>query len=275
MKNISGFGLGLRRDFLQEIRSDGFLPDFWEVTPENWLHMPYHHREKFEEVLSYRPAVAHGLSLSIGSPEPLDRKFLKAIKKFLDTYKIEHYSEHISFSSHFGSQTYELLPLSMTKKNLLHVSDRIKQVQDFLGRELILENATYYYTLESQMSEAEFINSLLQSSGAKLLLDINNVYVNATNHHFSATQFLKELDISKTAYIHMAGHYEDKELDMLIDSHGMPIRDEVWELLKTVVSKIDVPAMIERDNNIPPLSELIQEYKHLQGVVHGVRDEKD
>jgi uncharacterized protein (UPF0276 family) len=274
VKDINGFGLGLRRDFLQDINRDGFLPDFWEVTPENWLCMPYHHREKFEEVMTLRPTVAHGLSLSIGSPEPLDMKFLKSIKKFLDTYHIEHYSEHISFSSHFGDQTYELLPLSMTKKNLLHVKERIQRVQDFLQRELILENATYYYTLESEMSEAEFINSLLESSGAKLLLDVNNVYVNATNHKFSAKQFLKELDISKTAYIHMAGHYEDKELEMLIDSHGMPIRDEVWELLKTVVGVIDVPVMIERDNNIPPLSELIEEYRYLQSVVKEVQNEK-
>ncbi len=119
LNNIDGLGLGLRRDFLQEIDKDGFLPDWWEIAPENWFDIPYHHREKFEEIISQRPVVAHGLSLSIGSMEPVDMKFLKQMKRFLDRYDIEHYSDHISFTSLMGAQTYDLLPLSMTKMRLI------------------------------------------------------------------------------------------------------------------------------------------------------------
>ncbi|WP_037940181.1 DUF692 domain-containing protein [Sulfurospirillum arcachonense] len=271
MNNINGLGLGLRRDFLQEIDADGFLPDWWEIAPENWFDIPFHHREKFEEVISLRPVVAHGLSLSIGSHEPIDKKFLKQMKSFLDRYKIEDYSDHISFTSLLGSQTYDLLPLSMTKKSIEHTSDKIKRVMDYMQRELILENATYYYVPDSDMREVEFINELMEKSGAKLLLDVNNIYVNAQNHGFDAHEFLNELDVSKAAYIHVAGHYEDEELGMIIDSHGMPVKQEVWDFLGDTLKKVDIPVMIERDNNIPQYSVMEKEYKILKKVVKNAR----
>ncbi|MDX1809965.1 MAG: DUF692 domain-containing protein [Sulfurospirillaceae bacterium] len=274
MIDIKGCGLGLRRDFLHEIAVDGFLPDFWEVTPENWIYMPYHHREKFEETVALRPTLAHGLSLSIGSPESVNKKFLKEIKQFLDRYGIKYYSEHLSFSSFGANQTYELLPLPMTKKMALHVSDKVKVVEDILQRNLILENATYYHTPQSDLSESEFINMVLDKSGAKLLLDVNNVFVNSENHGYDAISFLDELDISKAAYIHVAGHYKDDELALIIDSHGMPVADQVWELLKHTLSKTDTPVMIERDNNIPPYKTLEKEYKKLQKLLNGVRHDR-
>jgi len=271
MNNIQGLGLGLRRDFLQEIDADGFLPDWWEIAPENWFDIPYHHREKFEQMMSLRPTVAHGLSLSIGSQEPLDKKFLKQMKSFLDRYGIENYSDHISFTSLFGAQTYDLLPLSMTKKSIAHMSEKIKKVSDFMQRPLMLENATYYYVPDSDMREVDFINELMEKSGAKLLLDVNNIYVNAQNHGFSAYNFLNELDLSKAAYIHVAGHYKDEDLGMLIDSHGMPVKDEVWSFLEDTLRKVDIPVMIERDNNIPSYDVMREEYRILEGVVNNAR----
>jgi len=271
MNNIKGLGLGLRRDFLQEIDEDGFLPDWWEIAPENWFDIPYHHREKFEQMMSLRPTVAHGLSLSIGSQEPLDEKFLKKMKSFLDRYKIENYSDHISFTSLFGAQTYDLLPLSMTKKSIAHMSEKIKRVSDFMQRPLMLENATYYYVPDSDMREVDFINELMEKSGAKLLLDVNNIYVNAENHGFNAHDFLDELDLSKAAYIHVAGHYKDEDLGMLIDSHGMPVKDEVWSFLEDTLKKVDIPVMIERDNNVPEYKVMEEEYKILQKVVKNAR----
>jgi len=271
MNNIKGLGLGLRRDFLQEIDEDGFLPDWWEIAPENWFDIPYHHREKFEQMMSLRPTVAHGLSLSIGSQEPLDEKFLKKMKSFLDRYKIENYSDHISFTSLFGAQTYDLLPLSMTQKSIAHMSEKIKRVSDFMQRTLMLENATYYYVPDSDMREVEFINELMEKSGAKLLLDVNNIYVNAENHGFNAHDFLDELDLSKAAYIHVAGHYKDEDLGMLIDSHGMPVKDEVWSFLEDTLKKVDIPVMIERDNNVPEYKVMEEEYKILQKVVKNAR----
>ncbi len=271
MNNIKGLGLSLRRDFLQEIDSDGFLPDWWEIAPENWFNIPYHHREKFEEIISLKPIVAHGLSLSIGSPEPIDKTFLQQMKRFLDKYKIENYSDHISFSTLFGAQTYELLPLSMTKKMITHISGKIKQVEDFLGRGLILENSTYYYVPDSDMREVDFINELMEKSGARLLLDVNNIYVNSKNHNFDAHQFLDELELSHAAYIHVAGHYEDSKLDMIIDSHGMSVKEEVWDFLSDTLKKVDIPVMIERDNNIPGYKEMQKEYKILKSVVKGAK----
>jgi len=271
MNNIQGLGLGLRRDFLQEIDADGFLPDWWEIAPENWFDIPYHHREKFEQMMSIRPTVAHGLSLSIGSQEPLDKKFLKQMKSFLDRYGIENYSDHISFTSLFGAQTYDLLPLSMTKKSIAHMSEKIKKVSDFMQRPLMLENATYYYVPDSDMREVDFINELMEKSGAKLLLDVNNIYVNAQNHDFSAYNFLNELDLSKAAYIHVAGHYKDEDLGMLIDSHGMPVKDEVWSFLEDTLRKVDIPVMIERDNNIPSYDVMREEYRILEAVVNNAR----
>ena len=270
MHGIKGCGLGLRREFLSEITEDGFLPDWWEITPENCIYMPHHHRKAFEKAISLRPVVAHGLSLSIGSPDPLDMVFLRQLKDFFDRYGIEHYSEHLSFSGFEGAQTYELLPLPMTQEVITHVSERVRIVQDVLERPLILENATYYYVPEAHMSEAEFINGVLRESGAMMLLDVNNVYVNSINHGFDATTFIDQMDLDKVAYIHVAGHYADESLGLLIDTHGRKVKDEVWDLLKKTVGERAIPVMIERDNNIPPLHELAMEYKKLESLVKEV-----
>ncbi|NKQ41358.1 MAG: DUF692 domain-containing protein [Sulfurovum sp.] len=271
MNNIKGLGLGLRRDFLQEIDADGFLPDWWEIAPENWFDIPYHHREKFEEIISLRPIVAHGLSLSIGSMEPVDMKFLKKMKNFLDRYDIDHYSDHISFTSLMGSQTYDLLPLAMTKKVIERISQKAKIVEDILQRPLILENATYYYVPDSDMREVDFINELMASSGIGLLLDVNNIYVNGQNHGFDPYKFLDELELEHAVYIHVAGYYKDKELGMLIDSHGMPVKKEVWRFLEETLRRVQIPVMIERDNNIPKYKVMQREYRTLEKVVDDAR----
>lgn len=273
MNNINGLGLGLRREFLKDINKDEFLPDWWEIAPENWMNMPHHYREMFEEALRLRPTVAHGLSLSIGSHEPFDKEFLKNMKAFLDRNRIEHYSDHLSFTSLEGQQTYELLPVAMTKKNVEHIADRIKYVSDYMGRRLMLENSTYYYMPESDMREADFINAVMHKSGGKLLLDVNNIYVNGQNHGFDPYDFLDELDLDTAAYIHVAGHYHDKDLDLIIDSHGTSVKDEVWEFLAHTLRKVDIPVMIERDNHVPPYEVMQKEFKILEKIVQGAKDE--
>ena len=272
MININGCGLGLRSDFLLDLKTSNFQPDWWEVTPENWMHMPKIYEKAFEEAVFSRPTIAHGLSLSIGSVDKLNKKFVKQIKQFLDRYNIEYYSEHLSFSSFDKKQSYELLPVPMTKKMVSHISDRVKEVEDIIQRDLILENATYYYIPYSEMKEIDFINEVLEKSGAKMLLDVNNVFVNSVNHGFKAREFIDKIDKSKIAYMHMAGHYDDKELNFKIDSHGMPICSGVWKLLEYTLKQINAPVMIERDNNIPPLNELAIEYKQLEEIVKKVKD---
>lgn len=274
MINLKGCGLGLRSDFLLDIESSKFQPDWWEVTPENWMHMPRMYEKAFEQAVFSKPTVAHGLSLSIGSADKLNKKFVKQIKTFLDRYNIEFYSEHLSFSSLDNKQSYELLPLPMTKKMVNIISDRVKEVEDIIQRNLILENATYYLAPYSEMREVDFINEVMEKSGAKMLLDVNNVFVNGVNHSFKARKFIDQIDKSNVAYMHMAGHYFDEDSGFKIDSHGMPICSGVWKLLEYTLKQIDAPVMIERDNNVPPLRELSIEYKKMEKICKAIRNGK-
>ncbi|RXJ58005.1 DUF692 domain-containing protein [Candidatus Marinarcus aquaticus] len=266
MSKLQGCGLGLRREFIQEVIPQGFKPDFWEITPENWIHMPYHHKEAFEEIVSSSKTIAHGVSLSIGSDKKPSKKFLKQMKDFLDCYHIKEYSEHISFSNMQNAHSYELLPLPLTKSMIERLCDRIKYVQDALQRELILENATYYYVPHATMSEIDFLNELIHKSGVKFLLDVNNVYVNSVNHNYDAKAFIDEFDMSTVSYIHIAGHYDDKESGFLVDTHGKAVKDEVWDLLEHTLKKRKVPTMIERDNHIPSLKAMKREYEKLSSL---------
>lgn len=271
MGKLRGCGLGLRREFLNEALYSDFKPDFWEVTPENWIYMPYEYKESFEKIVSSNKTIAHGVSLSIGSKDKPSKKFLKSIKSFLDRYNIKEYSEHISFSSFNHNQTYELLPLPMTKSMIDLLHERVEYVQDILQRELILENATYYYTYDSTLSEIEFINELIHKSKVKLLLDVNNVYVNSINHNYDAKKFIDDLDTSTVSYIHVAGHLDDEESGYLVDTHGAEVKNEVWDLLQYTLQKKKVATMIERDNNIPNLDELKSEYRYLEKIYKGIK----
>jgi len=264
---IKGCGLGLRREFLEAFTALKKKPDWIEITPENWILTPHRYRENFEQIMDSMPVVAHGVSLSIGSPEPIDKSFLSEIKAFLERYRIEHYSEHLSFSTLGGIQTYELLPLPMTRAMVVHIGDKIKQVQDFLQRPLILENASYYLAPYSEMREVDFINEIAEYADTKLLLDVNNVYVNATNHGFDADTYIAQIPPSRVAYMHIAGHLEYPDEVLLLDTHGEAITKKVWKLLERTLKKIDAPVMIERDNNIPPLKELMNEYQKLSKIV--------
>ncbi|PSM53073.1 DUF692 domain-containing protein [Campylobacter blaseri] len=271
MEKLQGCGLGLRREFLVEALSSDFKPDFWEITPENWIQMPYHHRENFEKIVSQNKIVAHGVSLSIGSNKKPSKKFLKDLREFLDKYNIKEYSEHISFSHVDFSQSYELLPICLNKKSLNLLNDRVNYVQDELGRKLILENATYYYKVQEKMSEVEFINKLVEKSGVGILLDVNNVYVNSVNHNFDAQKFIDDLDKSTIAYIHIAGHFNDRESGFLVDTHGKNVTKKVWELLAYTLEQKKVPCMIERDNNIPSLDELGKEFEKMKQIYESVK----
>jgi hypothetical protein len=267
VKNIHGCGLGLRREFLDAFIALKKKPDWIEITPENWIFTPHRYREPLESIMASMPVVAHGVSLSIGSTDAIDKSFLTVMKTFLDRYNIEHYSEHLSFSTLGGMQTYELLPLPMTRAMVVHIGDKIKQVQDFLQRPLILENASYYLAPYSEMREVDFINEIVEYADTKLLLDVNNVYVNATNHGFNADKYIAQIPPSRVAYMHIAGHLEYPDEALLLDTHGEAITKKVWKLLERTLKTHSAPVMIERDNNIPPLKELMKEYKKLTKIV--------
>lgn len=269
MKEISGCGLGLRRDFIHEFALTHERPNWIEITPENWFFTPHRYGEHFEQIMREYSVVAHGVSLSIGSPEPVDKSFLARMKAFLDRYKIEHYSEHVSFSTLYGKQTYELLPLPMTQSMVRHLCDKIASVQDTLERHLILENASYYISPYSEMREVDFLCEVLEQSNTTLLLDVNNVYVNSVNHRFDADHYIAQIPPQRVAYMHIAGHLEYPDEELLLDTHGEAICDDVWGLLERTLATHKAPVMIERDNNIPALEVLMEEFRTLKRIVGG------
>lgn len=266
MKNICGAGLGFRREMLKELSPT--LPsevDFWEVAPENWIPLGGKYQEQFQQASSQAPFTTHGLSLSIGSSDKLDVEFVKTVKRFLDANNIALYSEHLSFCSGNGHM-YDLMPIPFTEDAIKHVVSRIVQVQDIIERPLVLENVSYYIAPGQEMDELEFTKSILKESGCQMLLDVNNVYVNSINHKYDAKAFINGLPSDKIVYGHIAGHYDEAE-DLKVDTHGADVIEPVWDLLEHAYLTHGVfPTLLERDFNIPPLSELLAEVKKIKQI---------
>lgn len=261
-------GIGYRKEFSKEfLQSDSLKPDFIEVAPENWIDLGGYWKKELNKVADKYPIYSHGLSLSIGSPEGIDVEFLKKIKLFLDEYQIPIYSEHLSFTKIKNAHLYDLLPIPFTHDAIRQVVENIKQVQDILNRRLIIENVSYYTTMVSEMKEVDFINEILLQSDCELLLDVNNIFVNAFNHQYDPIHFINHINLDKLRYIHIAGHEKVNER-LIIDTHGEPIIDPVYDLYEYTIRKInqDVPTLLERDFNIPELSELNQELTRLKQI---------
>ncbi len=202
--------------------------------------------------------MCHGLSLSIGSPEPLDVEFVKSLKVFFEEHNIKIFSEHLSYCSGTGHM-YDLMPIPFTQDAIAHVVPRIKQVQDILEQQIAIENVSYYGAPGQQLSELEFTNIILEQADCKLLLDVNNIYVNSINHGYNAQAFLTGLPSNRIAYGHVAGHYNEAD-DLIVDTHGADVIDPVWELLDKAYEVHGVfPTLLERDFNIPTMNVLTKE----------------
>ena len=265
---LQGAGLGLRREMLDDIlTAKPAIIDFFEVAPENWIPFGGSLQRKFGQLTEQYRFICHGLSLSIGSPDPLDVIFIRQVKQFLKQHNISLYSEHLSYCSGKG-HLYDLMPIPFTQEAVHYVAKRIRQVQDILEQPLILENVSYYAAPGQQMSEQEFTLAVLQEADCQLLLDVNNIYVNSVNHGYSAEQFLQAMPSSRIAYYHIAGHFKEAD-DLLIDTHGAAVADPVWQLLQMAYQQHGVkPTLLERDFNIPQLNVLCEELrqiKELQG----------
>jgi uncharacterized protein (UPF0276 family) len=262
--NLTGAGLGLRRALLSPLADH--LPSqisFLEVAPENWINVGGKFSRRFRELLSHYPLICHGLSLSIGSPAPLDKNFLLQIKDFLHIHKVQLYSEHLSYCSDDG-HLYDLMPIPFTNEAVTYVAGRIREVQDILERRLIIENVSYYAAPSQEMDEIDFINAVLEEADCDLLLDVNNIYVNSINHSYDPEEFLRALPADRVAYFHVAGHYHEAE-DLRIDTHAAPVIDPVWNLLSKAYAHFGaVPTLLERDFNIPPLAELLGEVDRIR-----------
>ena len=259
-------GLGLRREMLDEMLIDVPKPiEFLEVAPENWLKLGGRFGKQFKQLTEQHAFVCHGLSLSIGSPAALDIEFVQSLKAFFKEHNIRLFSEHLSYCSGEGHM-YDLMPIPFTEDAIKHVASRIRQVQDILEQPIAIENVSYYGAPGQQMTELEFTNAVLEEADCKLLLDVNNIYVNSINHGYDAEQFLAALPTKRIAYGHVAGHYTEAE-DLLVDTHGAPVIDPVWQLLEKAYEVHGVfPTLLERDFNIPPMSELLTELKTIEAL---------
>ena len=264
---VHGVGLGLRRAMLSSLAdSSTDLISFWEVAPENWINVAGRYGKQFRELTEKYPFICHGLSLSIGSPAPLDEAFLQRLKRFFREHQIRYYSEHLSYCSDDG-HLYDLMPIPFTEEAVHYVADRIRSVQAILEQKIAIENISYYVAPGKQMEEIDFLNAVLEEADCDLLLDVNNIYVNSINHRYDAEAFLRQLPAERIRYIHVAGHYQEAE-DLLVDTHGSSVIDPVWQLLEKAYQHFGVlPTLLERDFNIPALPELLEEARvidHLQ-----------
>lgn len=270
---VEGAGLGLRRALMGPLSDyDGQLPDFFEVAPENWIRTGGRLGRRFDEFAARFPFVTHGLSLSLGGPEPLDLSLLADIRGFLRRFDIRCYTEHLSYCSDHG-HLYDLMPIPFTEEAVHYVAQRIRDVQDFLGQRIGIEHVSYYAAPGAQMSELEFVNAVLEEADCGLLLDVNNAWVNSINHDYDPKEFIAGLPGERIMYVHVAGHYDEAE-DLKVDTHGSDVIDPVWDLLGFAYQQFGVlPTMLERDFNLPPLPQLlgeVGEIRRLQEAAGGL-----
>jgi len=263
-RELRGAGLGLRRALLGSLQDmDDKAVDFMEAAPENWIGVGGRFGRQFRELAERHTIALHGLSLDIGGPDPIDVDLVRSIKTLISEIDAPVYSEHMSYCA-AGGHLYDLLPIPFTEEAVRQVAARVRQVQDILGQAIALENSSYYAQPHNEMTESAFIRAVLEESNCELLLDVNNIYVNSINHNYDPIEFLDSLPLERTRYIHIAGHY-DEAPDLKVDTHGADVIDPVWSLLAQAYQRLGpVPTLLERDFNLPPLPELLQEVEQVR-----------
>jgi uncharacterized protein (UPF0276 family) len=254
-----GFGLGLRVDHYEAILSQRPNVDWFEALTENYLvpgGKPLHFLTRIRERY---PLAMHGVSMSIGSTHPLDREYLSQVRTLAARIEPEWISDHLCWTGVAGKNVHDLLPLPYTEEALANVVDRVRTVQDILGRRILLENVSSYVTFrDSRLTEWEFLSAVAEAADCLILLDVNNIYVSSINHEFDPHDYLNAIPVERVQQIHLAGH--ESHGDYLIDTHDHPVPDPVWDLYGAAVRRFgNVSTMIERDANIPPLGELCAE----------------
>ncbi|MDD5037239.1 MAG: DUF692 domain-containing protein [Methylococcaceae bacterium] len=263
-RRIEGAGLGLRREHLFPLEAKApTVIDFFEMSPENWMGIGGRLGMAFRALTERHAFVAHGLSLSLGGPAPLDEAFLRRMKAFLDRHHIPLYTEHLSYCGDEG-HLYDLYPIPFTEEAVFHVAGRIRRAQEILERRIAIENTSYYVRPPlADMDELGFIRAVLEEAGCDLHLDINNIYVNSVNHGYDPFEFLRGLPGERVVYIHVAGHDRESET-LIIDTHAQAVIDPVWALLEHAYQRFGVfPTLLERDFNLPPLEQLVVEVERI------------
>ena len=259
MARSLGFGLGLRPDHYESILAEQPAIDFFEALSENYLvagGKPLHYLERIRERY---PVVLHGVSMSIGATSALDLEYLRSLKALIRRIEPAWVSDHLCWTGVDGVNLHDLMPLPYTEAALQHVAARVRQVQDLLGQQLLLENVSSYVGYSaSAMSEWEFLSRLTEASDCLLLFDVNNVYVNSVNHRFDPLEFVNGVPPERVRQLHLAGH--DHHGHYIVDTHDAPVADPVWTLFQRVCERFGpISTLLERDANIPPLGELVAE----------------
>ena len=264
--HFAGYGLGLRKEHYCDFLETSVPVDFVEVISENFMVAGGQPRHILRQVRERHPVALHGVSMSIGSAEGLDPDYLRRLKALVDEIDPLFVSDHLSWSRSGAFNAHDLLPVPYTDEALDRVCANIHQAQEALGRTLLFENPSSYLAFEgASMSEWAFITAMAQRTGCELLLDVNNVYVSASNHGFDARDFLDGIPAERVRQIHLAGHRQGAEL--LIDSHDSPVCSGVWDLYAEAIARVGpVATMIERDDHLPPLAELLHELSMARAV---------
>lgn len=268
-----GYGLGLRKEHYDTVLKERPNVDWFEIVSENYMvdggkPLDYLHR-----IRENYPMVMHGVSMSIGSIEPLNFDYLKQLKMLIDMVEPNWFSDHLCWTGNSRLNLHDLMPLPYTEEAVKHVADRVSQVQEYLGRQMLLENVSSYISYsDSQMSEWEFLRTVAENADCLILLDINNVYVSAYNHNFDPLDYLQGIPSERVYQFHLAGHTHENNL--IIDTHDHPIADPVYELYAAAVQHFgQVSTMIERDDHIPPLSDLLVELDQVRRIAeHQLKD---
>lgn len=271
-----GFGLGLRTDHYRQVIENRPAVDWFEIISENYLvdgGKPLHF---LDTIRRDYPMVMHGVSMSLGSTDPLNLDYLRQLKSLIERVEPEWVSDHLCWTGVNAHNLHDLLPLPYTEEAIAHVADRISRVQDFLGRQILLENLSSYVTFkESVMSEWAFVSAIAERADCLLLLDVNNVYVSAINHRFDPLDYLCGVPSARVQQFHIAGHSRHPGGSLLIDTHDQPVCDDVWQLYAQAVRHFGaVSTMIERDGNIPPLDELLAELDQARQIAEPILAEQ-
>ncbi len=273
-KTYLGFGLGLRKEHYQTILDEKPAIDWFEILTENYLVSGGKPLYFLDRIREHYPMVMHGVSLSIGSSDSLDWDYLQKIKILKQRIEPHWISDHLCWTGMNGKNAHDLLPLPYTEEVIAHVTHRVRQVQDFLGERILLENVSSYVTYhQSTMTEWEFLSEIAQRADCRILLDINNIYVSSINHEYDPLQYIKAIPIDRVLQIHLAGH--SNMGDFIIDTHDHDIIDPVWDLYAAALQRFGkVSTMIERDDNIPPLSELMSELNYARKIAKNLTKKK-
>lgn len=266
-----GFGVGLRFPHLRYIEEHQPAIDFFEIISENFMDSSGHRRYVLDSLAERYPIFMHGVSLSIGSADPLDFEYLARLKRLADSIGAVLVSDHVCWTGVAGINTHDLLPIPFTEASLAHVIRRIRTVQEFLERPLLLENpSTYVGFAGSTLTEWEFLTRMAQETGCGLLLDVNNVYVSSVNHDFDPVEYVRCLPHDRVAQIHLAGHTQVGT--HVIDTHDCPVADCVWQLYRLAGELAgEVPALLEWDDRIPSFPELQAELGKARRYAAGLR----